>query len=140
MILDTKKNHVELQEVQRIKYEHLDDSSAIMNDRVKGSLKVTRAFGAGFLKQVIFFFHFLCQEISFGFEVLAFTAAIHYLLTLSSVGNHCVHNACFFCVINSPNGTMHFLKCSELTILEHYLTSAAYLPFITIDSAIETDS
>lgn len=55
MILDTKKNHVELQEVQRIKYEHLDDSSAIMNDRVKGSLKVTRAFGAGFLKQVIFF-------------------------------------------------------------------------------------
>lgn len=42
----------ELQEVQRIKYEHPDDPSAIANDRVKGSLKVTRAFGAGFLKQV----------------------------------------------------------------------------------------
>ncbi|OVA06263.1 Protein phosphatase 2C (PP2C)-like domain [Macleaya cordata] len=39
------------EEVQRIKSEHPDDSSAIMNDRVKGSLKVTRAFGAGFLKQ-----------------------------------------------------------------------------------------
>lgn len=25
----------------------------MMNDRVKGSLKVTRAFGAGFLKQVL---------------------------------------------------------------------------------------
>ncbi|WOL16571.1 putative protein phosphatase 2C 4 isoform X2 [Canna indica] len=39
------------QEVQRIRNEHPDDASAILNDRVKGSLKVTRAFGAGFLKQ-----------------------------------------------------------------------------------------
>ncbi|KAI3526211.1 hypothetical protein L1887_05455 [Cichorium endivia] len=39
------------EEVQRIKSEHTDDCCAVMNDRVKGSLKVTRAFGAGFLKQ-----------------------------------------------------------------------------------------
>ncbi|XP_076898898.1 putative protein phosphatase 2C 23 [Bidens hawaiensis] len=39
------------EEVQRIKSEHPDDDNAVMNDRVKGSLKVTRAFGAGFLKQ-----------------------------------------------------------------------------------------
>ncbi|KAK3001957.1 hypothetical protein RJ639_020916 [Escallonia herrerae] len=39
------------EEVLRIKREHPDDSSAVTNDRVKGSLKVTRAFGAGFLKQ-----------------------------------------------------------------------------------------
>ncbi|GKV32873.1 hypothetical protein SLEP1_g41438 [Rubroshorea leprosula] len=39
------------EEVQRIKNEHPDDPCAVMNDRVKGSLKVTRAFGAGFLKQ-----------------------------------------------------------------------------------------
>ncbi|XP_010253183.1 PREDICTED: probable protein phosphatase 2C 23 [Nelumbo nucifera] len=39
------------EEVQRIKNEHPDDASAVTNDRVKGSLKVTRAFGAGFLKQ-----------------------------------------------------------------------------------------
>ncbi|KAK9289982.1 hypothetical protein L1049_008144 [Liquidambar formosana] len=39
------------EEVQRVKREHPDDPSAVMNDRVKGSLKVTRAFGAGFLKQ-----------------------------------------------------------------------------------------
>ncbi|PPR97172.1 hypothetical protein GOBAR_AA23493 [Gossypium barbadense] len=38
-------------EVQRIIDEHPDDAYALMNDRVKGSLKVTRAFGAGFLKQ-----------------------------------------------------------------------------------------
>ncbi|GMI97103.1 pol-like 5 [Hibiscus trionum] len=39
------------EEVQRILNEHPDDAYALMNDRVKGSLKVTRAFGAGFLKQ-----------------------------------------------------------------------------------------
>ncbi|KAK9723745.1 hypothetical protein RND81_05G022500 [Saponaria officinalis] len=39
------------EEVQRIKKEHPDDPYAIVNDRVKGSLEVTRAFGAGFLKQ-----------------------------------------------------------------------------------------
>ncbi|KAK8641464.1 hypothetical protein V6N13_010868 [Hibiscus sabdariffa] len=39
------------EEVQRIVHEHPDDAYAVMNDRVKGSLKVTRAFGAGFLKQ-----------------------------------------------------------------------------------------
>ncbi|KAL5549965.1 hypothetical protein UlMin_000141 [Ulmus minor] len=39
------------EEVERIKNEHPDDASAVMNERVKGYLKVTRAFGAGFLKQ-----------------------------------------------------------------------------------------
>ncbi|XP_039132184.1 LOW QUALITY PROTEIN: probable protein phosphatase 2C 23 [Dioscorea cayenensis subsp. rotundata] len=40
-----------LEEVERIRDEHPDDACAIVNDRVKGSLNVTRAFGAGFLKQ-----------------------------------------------------------------------------------------
>ncbi|KAG7964788.1 hypothetical protein I3843_09G188400 [Carya illinoinensis] len=39
------------EEVQRIRTDHPDDASAIENDRVKGYLKVTRAFGVGFLKQ-----------------------------------------------------------------------------------------
>ncbi|XP_042011178.1 protein phosphatase 2C 29-like [Salvia splendens] len=39
------------EEIIRIKNEHPDDSNCIVNDRVKGRLKVTRAFGAGFLKQ-----------------------------------------------------------------------------------------
>ncbi|XP_065866359.1 probable protein phosphatase 2C 4 [Euphorbia lathyris] len=39
------------EEIRRIKNEHPDDACAVLNDRVKGSLKVTRAFGAGFLKQ-----------------------------------------------------------------------------------------
>ena len=43
-----------VQEVIRIKNEHPDDKQCIVNDRVKGRLKVTRAFGAGSLKQVLF--------------------------------------------------------------------------------------
>ncbi|KAJ4746455.1 Protein phosphatase 2C family protein [Rhynchospora pubera] len=39
------------EEVLRIKTEHPDDNKCIVNDRVKGRLKVTRAFGAGYLKQ-----------------------------------------------------------------------------------------
>lgn len=39
------------EEVARIKNEHPDDNQCIVNGRVKGRLKVTRAFGAGFLKQ-----------------------------------------------------------------------------------------
>ncbi|GAB2212094.1 hypothetical protein Droror1_Dr00025439 [Drosera rotundifolia] len=39
------------EEVLRIKNEHPDDSQCIVNGRVKGRLQVTRAFGAGFLKQ-----------------------------------------------------------------------------------------
>ncbi|KAG8074441.1 hypothetical protein GUJ93_ZPchr0006g43408 [Zizania palustris] len=38
-------------EVWRIRSQHLDDRQAIVNGRVKGKLNVTRAFGAGFLKQ-----------------------------------------------------------------------------------------
>nr|CAD1845009.1 unnamed protein product [Ananas comosus var. bracteatus] len=39
------------EEVLRIKREHPDDDQCIVNERVKGRLKVTRAFGAGYLKQ-----------------------------------------------------------------------------------------
>lgn len=38
-------------EINRIKSEHPDDNLSILNERVKGRLKVTRAFGAGFLKK-----------------------------------------------------------------------------------------
>ncbi|XP_072959006.1 probable protein phosphatase 2C 26 [Typha angustifolia] len=39
------------EEILRIKQEHPDDKHCIVNDRVKGRLKVTRAFGVGYLKQ-----------------------------------------------------------------------------------------
>jgi pyruvate dehydrogenase phosphatase len=40
-----------MQEARRIRNEHPDDPGCIVNGRVKGSLKVTRAFGAGYLKE-----------------------------------------------------------------------------------------
>ncbi|KAH0449179.1 hypothetical protein IEQ34_022979 [Dendrobium chrysotoxum] len=49
--LSTDHNTSIPEEVLRIKAEHPDDSQCIVNDRVKGRLKVTRAFGAGYLKQ-----------------------------------------------------------------------------------------
>ncbi|CAM8885864.1 unnamed protein product [Rhodiola kirilowii] len=49
--LSTDHNTSIEEEVLRIKSEHPDDSQCIVNDRVKGRLTVTRAFGAGFLKQ-----------------------------------------------------------------------------------------
>lgn len=55
-----------LQEVIRIKNEHPDDKNCILNDRVKGRLKVTRAFGAGFLKQVLWMY-LLIDLINFTF-------------------------------------------------------------------------
>ncbi|KAK2360749.1 putative protein phosphatase 2C [Trifolium repens] len=39
------------EEVYRIRQEHPDDPSAVTKGRVKGYLNITRAFGAGFLKQ-----------------------------------------------------------------------------------------
>ncbi|CAA6669679.1 unnamed protein product [Spirodela intermedia] len=38
-------------EVRRIREEHPDDSKCVVNNKVKGRLRVTRAFGAGYLKQ-----------------------------------------------------------------------------------------
>ncbi|CAM0872509.1 unnamed protein product [Alopecurus aequalis] len=39
------------EEVMRIRAQHLNDRNAVVNGRVKGKLNVTRAFGAGYLKQ-----------------------------------------------------------------------------------------
>ncbi|EFJ14153.1 hypothetical protein SELMODRAFT_156902 [Selaginella moellendorffii] len=39
------------EEAGKIRSAHPDDTSSIVNDRVKGKLAVTRAFGAGYLKQ-----------------------------------------------------------------------------------------
>ncbi|CAH8266226.1 unnamed protein product [Arabidopsis lyrata] len=39
------------EEISRIRSEHPEDDQSILKDRVKGQLKVTRAFGAGFLKK-----------------------------------------------------------------------------------------
>ncbi|KAK2377048.1 putative protein phosphatase 2C [Trifolium repens] len=50
----TMDHSTHVKEVYRIRQEHRDDPSAVVTkDRVKGYLNITRAFGAGFLKQCI---------------------------------------------------------------------------------------
>lgn len=81
------------QEVLRVRAEHPDDCQAILNDRVKGQLKVTRAFGAGFLKKVGWFCNLtvfsIFLEIYFLFGIYALLSLFHlsqhisYLLILS---------------------------------------------------------
>lgn len=41
-----------MQEIERVQSEHEDDPRAVDKNRVKGKLKVTRAFGAAFMKEV----------------------------------------------------------------------------------------
>ena len=57
-----------VQEVMRIKGQHLNDRNAIVNGRVKGKINVTRAFGVAYLKQVtsvllVFRFQCACSSI-----------------------------------------------------------------------------
>jgi hypothetical protein len=47
-----RRNFGMVQEVLRIKGQHLNDRNAIVNGRVKGKINVTRAFGVAYLKQV----------------------------------------------------------------------------------------
>lgn len=43
------------QEVARVRFDHPNDPEAMKKERVKGKVKVTRAFGAAFLKKATFF-------------------------------------------------------------------------------------
>jgi len=89
-----------LQEIVRIKNEHPDDSHCIVNDRVKGRLKVTRAFGAGFLKQVLCLLIFKYFLVPIFHSCLLFTVRyeknsdfdIHYYVTgaLIVIFRHCI--------------------------------------------------
>ncbi|WJX83330.1 [pyruvate dehydrogenase (acetyl-transferring)]-phosphatase [Trifolium repens] len=53
LVSDVPRLRVAYQEVYRIRQEHPDDPSAVTKDRVKSYLNIRRAFGAGFLKQMI---------------------------------------------------------------------------------------
>lgn len=100
-----------IQEIIRIKAEHPDDSQAVFNDRVKGQLKVTRAFGAGFLKKVGWwcnfdlFFPFFLQgtwTVCTFLLWLAEMVFVTYIHARTSVQSDCPHafmvgiNFCFY--------------------------------------------
>ncbi|OVA16591.1 Protein phosphatase 2C (PP2C)-like domain [Macleaya cordata] len=90
------------EEVMRIKAEHLDDNQAILNDRVKGQLKVTRAFGAGFLKEP------RCNEALLEMFQIDYIGTAPYISCIPSVRHHRLCSSDRFLVLSSDGLYQYF--------------------------------
>ncbi|KAK7284497.1 hypothetical protein RJT34_19243 [Clitoria ternatea] len=90
------------EEVFRVRAEHPDDNQAIFNDRVKGQLKVTRAFGAGFLKRPS-----LNEPLFKRFRV-DYVGDAPYLSCTSSVLHHRLSSSDRFLVLSSDGLYQYF--------------------------------
>ncbi|WCJ22576.1 Protein phosphatase 2C family protein [Euphorbia peplus] len=90
------------QEVFRVKAEHPDDKQAVLNDRVKGQLKVTRAFGAGFLKKPT------CNEALLEIFRVNYVGTDPYLSCIPSVVHHRLSSSDRFLVLSSDGLYQYF--------------------------------
>ncbi|CAL9114157.1 unnamed protein product [Musa acuminata var. zebrina] len=90
------------EEVLRIKEEHADDAQAVFNDRVKGKLKVTRAFGAEFLKKPTF-----NQALLEMFRV-DYIGNLPYISCIPSVLHHRLSSSDRFLVLSSDGLYQYF--------------------------------
>ncbi|XP_011025405.1 PREDICTED: protein phosphatase 2C 32 [Populus euphratica] len=90
------------EEVFRIKAEHPDDNQAILNDRVKGQLKVTRAFGAGFLKKPT------CNEALLEIFQIDYVGNNPYVSCIPSVVHHRLSSSDRFLVLSSDGLYQYF--------------------------------
>ncbi|XP_019427573.1 PREDICTED: protein phosphatase 2C 32-like isoform X1 [Lupinus angustifolius] len=90
------------EEVFRIRTEHPDDNQAIFNGRVKGQLKVTRAFGAGFLKRPSF------NEALLEMFQVDYVGTAPYLSCTPSVLHHRLSSSDQFLVLSSDGLYQYF--------------------------------
>ncbi|XP_058083505.1 protein phosphatase 2C 32-like isoform X2 [Magnolia sinica] len=90
------------EEVLRVRSEHADDSQAMLNDRVKGQLKVTRAFGAGFLKKP------KCNEALLQMFRIEYIGTSPYLSCIPSVRHHRLSSNDQFLVLSSDGLYQYF--------------------------------
>ncbi|KAK4786544.1 hypothetical protein SAY86_010377 [Trapa natans] len=90
------------EEVQRVKSEHPEDNQAVLNDRVKGQLKVTRAFGAGFLKKPKF------NEALLEIFQIDYMGTAPYLSCIPSVVHHRLCSSDRFLVLSSDGLYQYF--------------------------------
>ncbi|OMO64155.1 phosphatase 2C (PP2C)-like protein [Corchorus capsularis] len=90
------------EEISRIKAEHPDDDKAVSNDRVKGQLKVTRAFGAGFLKKPT------CNEALLEMFRIDYVGDAPYLSCIPSVVHHRLSSSDRFLVLSSDGLYQYF--------------------------------
>ncbi|GLT44809.1 hypothetical protein SLA2020_186860 [Shorea laevis] len=95
------------EEVLRIKAEHPDDYQAILNDRVKGQLKVTRAFGAGFLKKPS------CNEALLEAFRINYVGSAPYVSCIPSVRHHRLSSSDRFLVLSS-DGLYEYFSNEEV--------------------------
>lgn len=90
------------EEIIRIKAEHPDDSQAVFNDRVKGQLKVTRAFGAGFLKKPT------CNEALLEMFRVDYVGNAPYVSCIPSIVHHRLSSSDRFLVLSSDGLYQYF--------------------------------
>ncbi|XWS31925.1 hypothetical protein CRYUN_Cryun23aG0117500 [Craigia yunnanensis] len=90
------------EEILRIKAEHPDDDKAISNDRVKRQLKVTRAFGAGFLKKPA------CNEALLEVFQIDYVGNAPYVSCIPSVVHHRLSSSDRFLVLSSDGLYQYF--------------------------------
>ncbi|EOX95490.1 hypothetical protein QUC31_005059 [Theobroma cacao] len=95
------------EEILRIKAEHPDDEKAISNDRVKGQLKVTRAFGAGFLKKPT------CNEALLEMFQIDYVGDAPYVSCIPSVVHHRLSPSDRFLVLSS-DGLYQYFSSEEV--------------------------
>lgn len=90
------------EEVFRIRAEHPDDNQAVFNDRVKGQLKVTRAFGAGFLKRPN------CNEALLEMFRIDYVGTVPYVSCIPSLIHHRLSSSDRFLVLSSDGLYQYF--------------------------------
>ncbi|KAF3636607.1 putative protein phosphatase 2C 4 [Capsicum chacoense] len=104
------------EEVQRIKSEHPDDACALMNDRVKGSLKVTRAFGAGFLKQPKW------NDALLEMFRIDYIGTSPYISCLPSLHHHRLGPRDRFLILSSDGLYQYFTNEEAVLEVEHFIS------------------
>ncbi|XP_021768149.1 protein phosphatase 2C 29-like [Chenopodium quinoa] len=103
------------EEVLRIKREHPDDKHCIVNDRVKGRLKVTRAFGAGFLKQAKF------NDSLLEMFRNEFIGSAPYVSCIPSLRHHKLGRRDQFLVLSSDGLYQYFSNQDVVSFVENFL-------------------
>ncbi|KAH9604465.1 hypothetical protein KSS87_016918 [Heliosperma pusillum] len=113
--IEVKRNDHAKHEVKRIKREHPDDNHCIVNDRVKGRLKVTRAFGAGFLKQAKF------NDSLLEMFRNEFIGAAPYVSCIPSLRHHQLGPRDQFLVLSSDGLYQYFSNQEVVSFVDNFL-------------------
>ncbi|EEF30058.1 probable protein phosphatase 2C 4 [Ricinus communis] len=104
-------------EVQRIKKEHPDDPSAVTNDRVKGYLKVTRAFGVGFLKQPKW------NDLLLEMFRIDYVGTSPYITCFPSLYHHKLNSRDRFLILSSDGLYQYFTNDEAISEVEMFIAA-----------------